>query len=61
MVTKYFFLSVSNSHFQQQFNDEEVITTYLMCVIKQLFHDENMFERKKQLQEKTYLGLVKRF
>ena len=44
--------SVSNSRFIKNLNDEEMITSHLMCVMKQLSYDKNiMFERKKQQQK----------
>ena len=32
-------------------NDEEMITSHLMCVIKQLYYVKNMFEREKKQQK----------
>ena len=40
--------------FNNNLNDEEMITSHLMCVIKQLFYDKNiMFEREKNNNRKT--------
>ena len=54
--------SVSNSRFIKNLNDEEMITSHLMCVMKQLSYDKNiMFEREKQQQknlgETCYINL----
>ena len=37
--------------FNNNLNDEEVITSHLMCVMKQFSYDKNMFERKKFVTE----------
>ena len=57
MVTKYFFsvlTSASNSHFNTNLNDEEMITSHLMCVTKQFFYDKNVFERKNNNRKKPW-------
>ena len=33
--------------FNNNLIDQEMITSYLMCFIEQLFYDKNMFEREK--------------
>ena len=38
-------------------NDEEMMTSHLMCVMTQLFYDKNMFERKKQ-QKKPWQSML---
>ena len=38
--------------FSNNLNDEEIITSHLMCVMKQLSYDKNiMFQKKKQQQK----------
>ena len=53
------YVSVSNSHFSSNLNDEEMITSHLMCVMKQLSYDKNiMFERKKTATEKPWQNML---
>ena len=54
--------SVSNSRFIKNLNDEEMITSHLMCVMKQLSYDKNiMFERKKTATEKPWRNMLHKF
>ena len=51
--------SVSNSHFNNNLNDEEMTTSHLVCVTKQLFYDKNItFERKKTITEKPLQNML---
>ena len=41
--------SVSNSHFNNNLNDEEMTISHLVCVTKQLFYDKiSRLREKKQ-------------
>ena len=46
--------SVSNSHFINNLNDEEMTTSHLMCT----FYDKNMLERKKTFHHSKIKGTL---
>ena len=51
--------SVSNSHFNNNLNDEEMTISHLVCVTKKLFYDKNItFERKKTITEKPLQNML---
>ena len=48
--------------FSNNLNDEEIITSHLMCVMKQLSYDKNiMFQRKKTKTEKPWQNMLHTF